>query len=567
MATTASTYTINFTDSVHRAPLIITNGNANTSTSLTLPGPNYRNYGPVISENYLHLLEHFANAVAPYPPVKGQLWYDTSSSGKLKINTTGSAEDWIPANGIYQQNSAPATASVGDVWVNTSAQQLNIYNGVNWLLIGPQFANGLMSGTKAETIIDTNGASHIVVKEYVSGDVISIIAKASFTPALVISGFTSLLPGVNLTKSSFKGVASRFNGISTSSDALQVSSSVAVKADQFVRKDVGASAQIMATNLTFSDTNMLRFGDVVAPVLAIAKTSSGAVTLSTLQSSGQIIFSAINSSESLTPAFVIQGKSDKINHYIGINTDLPLYELDVHGALGVSGAGNISGTLTVGGLNVTGQTNFNGTIGFVNTVTSVSIKPLTSSTYDIGTVTNPYRTIYANSFAGAATRLTTPSRIKLSGQLASNDAASSALFYGDGADVIIEAQFSTSTISGQPNWDDIAVNSSTSILVSIDSGSTATTGVYSITKGAFLQDVMPAGSVLLWGGNSTPPGWLLCDGSRVSVTTYPDLYDAIQTTYGVLVTGTVPLPTLTTPVSSPAFAGRNQHNLFYIIKY
>lgn len=37
---------------------------------------------------------------------------------------------------------------------------------------------------------------------------------------------------------------------------------------------------------------------------------------------------------------------------------------------------------------------------------------------------------------------------------------------------------------------------------------------------------------MLYAGKTAPSGWLLCDGSAVSRTTYSALYDAIGTTYG-----------------------------------
>ena len=42
----------------------------------------------------------------------------------------------------------------------------------------------------------------------------------------------------------------------------------------------------------------------------------------------------------------------------------------------------------------------------------------------------------------------------------------------------------------------------------------------------------PAGAILQYAGSSAPSGWLLCDGSVVSRTTYADLFAAISTTYG-----------------------------------
>lgn len=42
----------------------------------------------------------------------------------------------------------------------------------------------------------------------------------------------------------------------------------------------------------------------------------------------------------------------------------------------------------------------------------------------------------------------------------------------------------------------------------------------------------PTGSIIAFAGNTLPDGYLLCDGSKVSRTTYKKLFDAIGTTYG-----------------------------------
>lgn len=69
------------------------------------------------------------------------------------------------------------------------------------------------------------------------------------------------------------------------------------------------------------------------------------------------------------------------------------------------------------------------------------------------------------------------------------------------------------------------------------------------TSGASTNDVMtyngsawapaavpagvPAGAMSLYGASSAPSGWLLCDGTAVSRSTYAALFTAISTTYGV----------------------------------
>jgi microcystin-dependent protein len=53
-----------------------------------------------------------------------------------------------------------------------------------------------------------------------------------------------------------------------------------------------------------------------------------------------------------------------------------------------------------------------------------------------------------------------------------------------------------------------------------------------ISSGGGSGVTIPAGTINIYAGASAPDGWLLCDGSSVSSSTYSDLYAAIGTTYG-----------------------------------
>lgn len=44
---------------------------------------------------------------------------------------------------------------------------------------------------------------------------------------------------------------------------------------------------------------------------------------------------------------------------------------------------------------------------------------------------------------------------------------------------------------------------------------------------------LPSGMITMTAANTAPSGWMLCNGSAVSRTTYADLFTAIGTTYGV----------------------------------
>jgi hypothetical protein len=46
-------------------------------------------------------------------------------------------------------------------------------------------------------------------------------------------------------------------------------------------------------------------------------------------------------------------------------------------------------------------------------------------------------------------------------------------------------------------------------------------------------DLSPAGTIVMYGGMAVPSGWLICDGSEISRSTFSDLFSAIGTTFGL----------------------------------
>jgi microcystin-dependent protein len=67
----------------------------------------------------------------------------------------------------------------------------------------------------------------------------------------------------------------------------------------------------------------------------------------------------------------------------------------------------------------------------------------------------------------------------------------------------------------------------------IGDGSTAWNALPYIVPAAAPVASIPSGSVTAFAGAAAPSGWLMCNGSAVSRTTYADLFAVIGTTYGV----------------------------------
>jgi hypothetical protein len=85
------------------------------------------------------------------------------------------------------------------------------------------------------------------------------------------------------------------------------------------------------------------------------------------------------------------------------------------------------------------------------------------------------------------------------------------------------------------DWTELDVDLGNTITFFLFDGTTwqveATAGPQGIT-GATGPDGNPPGTILTFAGSATPAGYIVCDGSAVSRSYYPNLFTAIGTTYG-----------------------------------
>ena len=159
------------------------------STDLTLIGKNTSAYGELFNENFVHVLENFANTSSPNNPIQGQLWYDTSE-GRLKVYD---GSGWKVSSGTVVTPTIP-TLTQGDLWIDSTRQQLYFNDGSETLLAGPIYnAQQGISGFQVIDVIDVNQLSHTVVLMYVAQSLIGIFSKTKFTPVAPIVGWSGSL--------------------------------------------------------------------------------------------------------------------------------------------------------------------------------------------------------------------------------------------------------------------------------------------------------------------------------------------------------------------------------------
>lgn len=233
------------------------------STSLNLIGKNFAGYGLLQNENFVALLENFANDTAPTTPVTGQLWYDKNS----KVMKYRSAENiWRSISTTTVAPLPPISPILGDHWWNNVNQQLSVYDGQKWILVGPTYSSSSgLTGTLPDVLRDKDGVGHVVLKFYINDVVVAIWSKDE-TPYIVNSddkvvgfytnnGDQTVRPGMtmaDLGKASISG----YNNIDkntiwgTAENALRING---INGGNFLRKDSGAGNQEVALSVQFND--------------------------------------------------------------------------------------------------------------------------------------------------------------------------------------------------------------------------------------------------------------------------------------------------------------------------
>lgn len=557
-------YTLKFSDPTKLTQVTVPDmppGINTLDTSINLVGRGYPNYGEKMAENFLHMLENFSSPIPPENPIEGQLWYDTSDplNKVLRImDGTATSTRWPNANGIYQQASDPKDSSYGglkpgDIWVDTAANQLKIFNSNNWTLVGPASSSSI-TGPIPEQVDDTLGVSHWIIKNYIDGNVMSVVSSDQFTPRNVINGFTSFKKGINVINSGL------FNGTASAAQSLEINS-LKYSASNFLRKnDASGTGQIITGKVVYQTPtdqtgSVGRDGIIInngnsTEYVQLYKYGNNAILLN-YKSGGKIVFQTKPSTSStLEDTLTIESKK------VGINTTTNALSptLDVYGTMNVlntltvvstaSVAVSVMGGISIGkstvineNLIVSGITTATGTIRLgTKTGSGAAIVPNNTGTYDLGTPTMPFRNLYVSgilastgtfiygSVVGNATGLEYSSEFKLQGQVT----ATSFTYAGTGTEATFTTSLTRGAISSQPSI--TTASSSLSMLVLDES--TSTTSLTKISRSNFLSDVSFTGMITAYPISTPPSGWLLCNGNSYTTSTYSSLYSLIGYSYG-----------------------------------
>ena len=231
--------------------VVLSDGTLDTTTSLGLVGRNYVGYGETQNENFVFLLENFANDSPPSRPLVGQIWFSTTDNTAYSYD----GAQWNPIGSASVSPTAPANTNAGALWFKTPINQLFAYTGTEWRLIGPESVTGFGS-TKARsgTLDDNTGNPRPVIFLETNDVIFAICTAAAFTINInnPVTGFSnSLFIGINLSSTA------KINGSITGNAAT---------ADQLATARLINGVPFTASSditITANTTNALKKGDYI----------------------------------------------------------------------------------------------------------------------------------------------------------------------------------------------------------------------------------------------------------------------------------------------------------------
>jgi microcystin-dependent protein len=551
-------YELNFTDSVNKGSITVNENSVNSETSLQFVGKTKADYGKILNENFLHLLENFANNVAPSNPVEGQLWYDTTAGvDQLKIYD-GAA--WVSAGGLKKASSQPeaSVSTVGDLWVDTVNQQLYLYTGGSWVLIGPEYAAGASTGSKFVEVFNTSNLTESIIINYINNVPVAIISSTEFTPKLTIAGFSKIYPGINISSAIANA---KYYGTAQKAETLFVSNTVgSLSGAEFARLSAN---NIFTRPIRIQNNNGINIGETETLVASV----SGSNALITNRSSDGYL--------SLRVANSLTGIRITNDGKVGILNENPQSTLDVTGSARFSSTVSVtditdsssvsSGALIVsGGAGIGGNLYIGGNLNIANDIIVGSITPNIAGE-NIGTSSLRYNNIYANTFRGnlvgdvtgnvtgsvngSAARLSAPTTFSITGDVSSTASVS---FDGTGGSKVFNVEIDPDWITDRTAYTDPIDGTEEIILYNPqevpDNPTDQPAGIYKTSVSAItsLIPTFALGMIMPYAGTTAPSGWILCHGQEYFVgdPIYTALEPIISTLYGGTPLSSIKVPDL-----------------------
>lgn len=178
----------------------VQDASVDNSTSLVFVGRNYSGYGQPVEENFVKLLENFANVTAPLKPIQGQLWFNSAPTvRRLKVCYDGS--NFRDITNVPYGSTPPITPTTGDLWWDSFNQQIKAYDSVTNTWTASQPYGGASSSWEFGRVEDTFANDQNSIRAYFGTNPMLVIGNPSttspyfgqYTPA-ASTGLTARFP-------------------------------------------------------------------------------------------------------------------------------------------------------------------------------------------------------------------------------------------------------------------------------------------------------------------------------------------------------------------------------------
>jgi len=360
-------------------------------------------------------------------------------------------------------------------------------------------------------------------------NVSSLIATAGTISTLNVSSLTARVGSIStLNVSSLIAPVGSLSTLNVSSLIAPVASISTLNVSSLITPVLSVSSIATSTITTYNGSvSTLTVSTINGQPYGISLIIPSTINLSTVNVSGNLTVT--------NPAGVIQGAQTLIQSYSVANTnnvsqgtisggnpDLGLQGVYIASPNGVrvSAGGNFTQPIFAATVTSGFATLTMGAPGSANSIINSQIVNATSNVriYPTGSPTVPLNITAPNNTDGL---ISAYGALSISTNTAVSGVPGAGPFNVNGQTINLLGQENVSISSSFPTVVQPGIN-------------TSTITVSSINGAIFPQPVfsMPVGSVIIWSGLPVPPaGWLICDGSAVSTTTYAALYAVIGLRY------------------------------------
>ena len=322
----------------------------NVTTSLTLIGKNVNAYGTDINQNYIKILENFANSTPPPGNnLVGQVWYD-SAKQQLKVFTA--SNQYKPVGAPIISATRPTTLSAGDLWYDTTAQQLKfLESSSNLVVIGP--STDITVGKSGwVTEVYNTVTSQLAEGLYSNGNLLAILSDSAFTASTTLTNMTNI--GIGFNANTSDGADFQFFGTATYATALSYkvgNDTFIVTATQFLlnappnlRLDYPLTIISSASNALevgyFQDLVLYQQG-YVAGITTLASQVTATIAVNNTDEDFELTIKSGGDPFKAPPIHI-----DSNNAYIGIFNTAPTADLDIIGDVKITGDLIVTGATT-----------------------------------------------------------------------------------------------------------------------------------------------------------------------------------------------------------------------------